>query len=64
MVDKAERARAMDPSVANEANRIIGSYRQHFPAKEDVFMHPDLEEGASFTVGGWIGETTTIRTSN
>lgn len=64
VVDKAERARAMDPSVAGQANQIIGNYRQHYPSKEDVFMHPDLNEGASFTVGGWIGETTTIRTSN
>lgn len=61
-VDKAQRAKAIDPSVASEANSIISTYSQHFPTKEDVFMHPDLAPGASFTVGGWIGETTTIRT--
>lgn len=61
VVDKCERARALDPSISSEANRLIGTYRQHFPTKEDVFMHPDLQEGASFTVGGWINETTTIR---
>ncbi|MDO5035517.1 MAG: tetratricopeptide repeat protein [Porphyromonas sp.] len=63
VVDKCERARAIDPSISAEANRLIGTYRQHFPSKEDVFMHPDLQEGGSFTVGGWIGETTTIRVS-
>ncbi|MDD7438852.1 MAG: tetratricopeptide repeat protein [Bacteroidales bacterium] len=62
VVDKAQRAKAIDGSVAAQANDLIHSYSQHFPAKEDVFMHPDLNEGASFTVGGWIGETTTIRT--
>lgn len=62
VVDKAQKAKSMDGSVTSEANQIINSYSQHYPAKEDVFMHPDLSEGASFTVGGWIGETTTIRT--
>ncbi|MDY3120211.1 tetratricopeptide repeat protein [Porphyromonas somerae] len=61
-VDKAQRARSMDPSVSAEASQLINTYSQHFPAKEDVFMHPDLAPGASFTVGGWIGESTTIRT--
>lgn len=61
VVDKAERAKAMDSSVASEANSLIYSYSQHYPTKEDVFMHPDLSLGGSFTVGGWIGETTTIR---
>lgn len=62
VVDKCARAKAIDPSISAEANRLISTYSQHFPAKEDVFMHPDLNAGASFTVGGWIGETTTIRT--
>lgn len=62
VVDKASQAKSIDPSVATEANRLIGQYSQHYPSKEDVFMHPDLNAGDSFTVGGWIGETTTIRT--
>lgn len=62
VVDKCARAKSIDPSISAEANRLIGTYSQHYPAKEDIFMHPDLNEGASFTVGGWIGETTTIRT--
>lgn len=64
VVDKLERAKAIDPSCAAEANRLIGRYRPHYPSKEDVFMHPDLTAGQSITIGGWIGETTTIRTSN
>lgn len=61
VVEKAQRAKSVDPSVASEANTLIASFSQHFPTKEDVFMHPDLSLGGSFTVGGWIGETTTIR---
>ncbi|MDO4789438.1 MAG: tetratricopeptide repeat protein [Porphyromonas sp.] len=60
-VDKLERARSIDPSVSAEAGRLIARYRSYFPSKEDVFMHPDLKEGQSIAIGGWIGETTTIR---
>ncbi len=60
-VDKLERARSIDPSSAAKANRLIGQYRQYFPSPADIFMHPELEAGKSFYVGGWIGESTTIR---
>ncbi|KAF5030698.1 hypothetical protein DSECCO2_635510 [anaerobic digester metagenome] len=59
-VDKYVRARNVDPSVESEANQKIGQYSQHFPAKEDLFFR-DMQEGASYTVGCWINETTTIR---
>ena len=47
----------LDPSVAEEANTLISSYRAHLPSTEEVFMHPDLEKGKAFKIGGWIGET-------
>ena len=59
-VDKFERARQVDPSCASDANRLINQYRNLFPATEEVFMHPDLTPGESFTVGGWINERTTV----
>jgi tetratricopeptide (TPR) repeat protein len=59
--DKFERARQIDPSVAEEAGRLIGTYRSYYPSTEEIFMHPDLEKGKSITIGGWIGERTTIR---
>ena len=61
VVDKFERARQVDPSVANEANRQINNYRQHFPTKEEIFMHPLLKEGENFTLPGWINEVVRIR---
>jgi len=61
-VDKFERARQVDPSCADNANTLIRQYRANFPTTEDVFFHPDLTLGASFTVGGWINERTTVRT--
>ena len=60
-IDKFEKARQVDSSVADEANSLISSYRAHLPSTEEIFMHPDLEKGKPFTVGGWIGERTTIR---
>lgn len=59
--DKASRAKNVDPSVADEANKIIGKCSAAFPKKEDAFML-NLMNGQSYTVGGWIGETTTVRT--
>lgn len=60
-IDKFEKAKQVDPSVAEEANSLIGTYRAHLPSTEEIFMHPDLEKGKAFTVGGWIGERTIVR---
>jgi len=60
-VDKLERARQVDPSSAGDANRMINQYRAFFPSVEEIFMHPDIEAGAPYTVGGWINERTTVR---
>ncbi|MDR1337092.1 MAG: tetratricopeptide repeat protein [Tannerella sp.] len=60
-VDKFERARQVDSSCSDDANRMIATYRSYFPSTEEIFMHPDLKEGATITVGGWIGERTVIR---
>ncbi|MDL2255779.1 hypothetical protein LJC38_04260, partial [Parabacteroides sp. OttesenSCG-928-K15] len=60
-IDKFERARQVDPEIASEANDLIRRYRAYLPSTEDVFMHPDIEKGKPFTVGGWINERTTVR---
>ena len=59
-VDKFIKARQLDPSVGNRAAELIRSYSQHFPSTETIFFN-DYAEGQSYTVGGWINETTTIR---
>ena len=60
-IDKFEKAKQVDESCIDEANKLISTYRAHLPSTEEVFMHPDLEKGKAFTVGGWIGESTRIR---
>lgn len=59
-VDKFIRAKSVDPEVAEEANELIGLYSRHFPAKDMIFFQ-GLEVGGSYTVGGWIGERTSVR---
>lgn len=59
-IDKLQRAKSVDPSVAEEANKLIGSYSAYTPKDEDLFFL-GLKKGDSVTIGGWIGETTTIR---
>ncbi|KWW29578.1 MAG: hypothetical protein AUK63_1489 [bacterium P3] len=59
--DKAVRAKNIDPSIADEANKIINRCTAAFPKKEDAFML-NLMNGQSYVVGGWIGESTTVRT--
>ncbi|MDR0743617.1 MAG: hypothetical protein LBF05_04580 [Tannerella sp.] len=61
VVDKLERARQVDPSIAEEAGKLINTYKKYYPTKEEVFMHPEIDMGESFSIGGWIGETVKIR---
>ncbi|MDR1981367.1 MAG: tetratricopeptide repeat protein [Tannerellaceae bacterium] len=60
-VDKFEKAKQVDPSVTEQANKNINTYRGHFPSPEEIFMHPELEKGKTITIGGWIGERTVVR---
>lgn len=59
-IDKLQRAKSVDPSVAEEANKLIGTYAAHTPKDADLFFL-SLKKGDTVTIGGWIGETTTIR---
>lgn len=62
-VDKFIKARNVDPSVANDANKGIETYSSYFPTRERLFFN-DIKEGSSYNVGCWIGETTTVRASH
>ncbi|MCD8166508.1 MAG: hypothetical protein LUE93_10565 [Bacteroides sp.] len=60
VIDKLQRARSVDPSCAEEAQKLINTYSAYTPAADKLFMM-GLKKGDSITIGGWIGETTTIR---
>ncbi len=59
-IDKWNKAKQVDPSVAAQANKLIRQYEKYMPSKGDIFQRT-LKEGASFTVPCWIQEKTTIR---
>lgn len=59
-VDKFQKAKQVDSSIADRANELIRAYSQYFPPMETIFFN-DYAEGQNYTVGGWIGESTTVR---
>ena len=60
-VDKFAKAKQIDPSVEAQASEFISSYSKYYPTKEERFDLPNEFNGSTYYVGGWIGETTTIR---
>jgi tetratricopeptide (TPR) repeat protein len=59
-VDQFIKAKQLDPEQSQKANDLIYQYSQYFPINEDVFMYT-LKDGEDYKVGGWINETTTVR---
>lgn len=61
--DYVNKAKAVDPSLASEANALAGQYAAYFPNKADAFMY-DLTDGKPYTVScGNLREATTVRTA-
>ncbi|NLZ72546.1 MAG: hypothetical protein GX905_01815 [Bacteroidales bacterium] len=60
IIDKLQQAKAVDPSVAEEADKLIRTYSKYTPDTSELFMM-GYKKGDRVTVGGWIGESTTIR---
>jgi len=56
--DKYAKAAAVDPSCAAEANKAKAGLR--FPTSDELFKR-GLNKGASYHVGCWIQENTTVR---
>ena len=63
-VDYMVRAKNADPSLTEEADRLIGQYRQYFPEKSEAFMY-NLTDGERYTVNcGGMSAVTTVRTQS
>lgn len=61
-VDYMVKAKNLDPSLAEEANKHIATYSRYFPKQEEAFMY-DIVDGDSYTVScGGMRENTTVRT--
>ncbi len=59
-LDKAERAKAVDPGITSIANRYIKSYMANAPSKKLAFTK-GVKAGESYTVKCWINETVKTR---
>lgn len=67
VLDYLDRARSVDSSVSNEAQRLYNSYEPVLPSDEDKFFR-GWESGDQVSIDGsqhecysWINETTTVR---
>ena len=58
--DKYNKAKAVDPSRAEEAQKRINSVAGRFPQVATYFQH-GYKKGDTFKVGCWINETTIVR---
>ncbi|HIN38659.1 MAG TPA: hypothetical protein EYM84_00125 [Flavobacteriales bacterium] len=59
-VDKYKKAKAIDPSCADVANKKIATWSKYFPNQKDAFFY-GFNDGKPYSVGCWINETTTVR---
>lgn len=61
VVDYLIRAKNTDPTLKNQVDERIAIYSRLYPTKEEAFFRSLVDEGASYQVGGWVNESTTIR---
>ncbi len=58
-LNKARRAKAVDPSISSTAQKHINSYASKAPSTEDVF-NEGKQSGSLYKIGCWIGESVRI----
>jgi tetratricopeptide (TPR) repeat protein len=58
-LNKARRAKSVDPSIGSLANRFIRAYSNNVPSKKDLFV-AGVESGTVFKVKCWINETVRV----
>jgi hypothetical protein len=59
-VDKYIRAKSIDGSIAEEANKKIATWSKYFPNQKDAFFY-GFNDGQSYSIACWINETTKVR---
>ena len=62
-VNKAMKAKQVDPSISSIANRYIKAYTANMPTKKDLFM-AGIASGTPHKIGCWINETVAVRTKD
>jgi len=62
-IDMWTKAKNVEPRLSGEANRLISTYQQYMPKKEDIFFR-SVKAGDSYFVPCWIQESTIVRTAD
>jgi len=62
--DYFQEAMRKDPGLSGRVSEYLSTVKALFPKKEDLFFISIIEEGAPYTIGGWINEQTTVRFRN
>ena len=60
-VDKFIRAKSIDKTLTEKANKAIATYSKYFPNTESCFFN-GVESGQGYMVECWINESTKVRT--
>ena len=58
-LNKAQKARAVDPSISALANKYISNYKENLPSTKDLFV-AGVASGSSHKIGCWINETVIV----
>ena len=58
-LNKARKAKSVDPSISSLANRFINSYSDNIPTTKDLFV-AGVKSGSSHKIGCWINETVRV----
>jgi len=59
-VDMLQKAKQIDPTIAEQANKYINAYSGRYPNKEDAFMN-SVTPGMTVKIGCWIQGSTSAR---
>ncbi len=59
-IDKLQCAENVDPDISGEVRKLIAAYTEQTPKEKDLAFL-GLKKGETISIGGWIGETTTIK---
>ena len=62
-LNKAIKAKSVDPSISRLANRYIKSYSNNLPSKKDLFA-ATIDVGSTHRIGCWIQETVRVRSKD
>jgi len=62
-LNKALKAKSVDPSISSIANRYIDSYSHNLPSKKDLFAAA-IDAGTTHKIGCWINETVRVQSKD